>query len=330
MSSLNPMLRYVLLTGVVVCALLAQVERGTISGIVRDASGAVVPSAAVTVKNVNTGIVVSVSSNQAGEYVAPNLIPGEYTVTVTQAGFNTTNVTGIVLQVDERLVADVTLTVGTVNQSVEVGATAPLLQSESASVGNVITRREVSQLPLNGRSVYQLAYLNPGVTAAIPTQNANNTSIPDNGRAAQGLSVNGQRQSNNTFILDGVYNNQINQGLIAILPPLEAVQEFVVETSNFMPEIGRGGGVVNVTLKSGTNDFHGQVFEFLRNSALDARNFFDYTAPRRLPNFVQNQFRTTHSSSWIIKAFVNGKARALLQPFQAPASGTATSWGLQD
>ena len=290
MSSLKPMLRYILLAGVVLCALHAQVERGTISGIVHDATAAVVPNAAVTVKNVNTGIVVSVSSSQAGEYVAPNLIPGEYTVTVTQAGFNTTNVTGIVLHVDERLVADVTLAVGAVNQSVEVGATAPLLQSESASVGNVITRREVSQLPLNGRSVYQLAYLNPGVTAAIPTQNANNTSIPDNGRAAQGLSVNGQRQSNNTFILDGVYNNQINQGLIAILPPLEAVQEFVVETSNFMPEIGRGGGVVNVTLKSGTNEFHGQVFEFLRNSSLDARNFFDYTAPRRLPNFVQNQF----------------------------------------
>ena len=167
---------------------------------------------------------------------------------------------------------------------------APLLESEQSTVGNVITRREVSELPLNGRSVYQLAYLNAGVTAAIPTQNANNTSIPDNARAQQGLSVNGQRQSNNTFILDGVYNNQINQGLIAILPPLEAVQEFVVETSNFMPEIGRGGGVVNVTLKSGTNSFHGQAFEFLRNSALDARNFFDYSTGRRLPNFVQNQF----------------------------------------
>src|SRR5581483_10713678 len=290
MSTRIPIFRCVLLAGFFLSSIQSQVERGTISGIVRDPSGGVVPNAAVSVKNVNTGIVVSTSSSQAGAYVAPDLIPGEYTVTVTQPGFNTTNLTGLVLHVDERLVADVTLAVGAVSQSVEVGAIAPLLQSESASVGNVITRREVSQLPLNGRSVYQLAYLNPGVTAAIPTQNANNTSIPDNGRAAQGLSVNGQRQSNNTFILDGVYNNQINQGLIAILPPLEAVQEFVVETSNFMPEIGRGGGVVNVTLKSGTNEFHGQVFEFLRNAALDSRNFFDQTGPRRLPNFVQNQF----------------------------------------
>jgi len=272
------------------CALYAQVERGTISGTVRDSSGAIVPGVSVAVKNVNTGVQVSSTTNQSGEYVAPNLIPGEYSLEVTHTGFDTVTVSGIVLHVDERRAVDIALTVGAVTQSLQVQAIAPLLQTESTSVGNVITRREVSELPLNGRTVYQLAYLNPGVTAAIPTQNANNTSIPDNARAAQGLSVNGQRQSNNTFILDGVYNNQINQGLIAILPPLEAVQEFVVETSNFMPEIGRGGGVVNVTLKSGTNGFHGQVFEFLRNSALDARNFFDYTTPRRLPNFVQNQF----------------------------------------
>jgi hypothetical protein len=272
------------------CVAHAQVERGTISGTVRDPSGGIVPGASVTVKNVNTGVQVSPTTNQAGEYVAPNLIPGEYSVTVSHTGFESTTVASIILYVDERRAVDVELTVGAVTQNVQVEATAPLVQSESASVGNVITRREVSELPLNGRSVYQLAYLNPGVTAAIPTQNANNTSIPDNARAAQGLSVNGQRQSNNTFILDGVYNNQINQGLTAILPPLEAVQEFVVETSNFMPEIGRGGGVVNVILKSGTNSFHGQLFEFLRNSALDARNFFDYTTPRRLPNFVQNQF----------------------------------------
>src|SRR4029453_10638731 len=146
-------------------------------------------------------------------------------------------------------------------------------------------------LPLNGRSVFQLAPLTAGVNNAKPTTNANNVNIPDNARAQQGLSVNGQRESSNTYILDGVYNNQINQGLIAILPPLEAIQEFTVETSNFNPEIGRGGGVVNVTLKSGTNEIHGQVFEFLRNSALDARNFFDQPkGGKRLPNFVQNQY----------------------------------------
>jgi hypothetical protein len=270
--------------------LAAQVERGTISGTVRDPSQSAVASAAVTVTNTETGVAASTKTNQNGEYVAPNLIPGTYSVRVSAPGFSVTTRDKIELHVNDRVAVDVTMTVGELTQQIEVQAMAPLLESEQSTVGNVITRREVSELPLNGRSVYQLAYLNAGVTAAIPTQNANNTSIPDNARAQQGLSVNGQRQSNNTFILDGVYNNQINQGLIAILPPLEAVQEFVVETSNFMPEIGRGGGVVNVTLKSGTNSFHGQAFEFLRNSALDARNFFDYSTGRRLPNFVQNQF----------------------------------------
>ena len=269
---------------------LAQVERGTVTGTVHDPSGGVIASANVSVTNVNTGLSLSTLTNQAGEFVVPNLIPGQYNLRVAAPGFSTVNRSGVELHVNERIAVEITMSVGEVTQEVEVQAAAPLLESEQSTVGNVITRREVSELPLNGRSVYQLAYLNAGVTAAIPTQNANNTSIPDNARAAQGLSVNGQRQSNNTFILDGVYNNQINQGLIAILPPLEAVQEFVVETSNFMPEIGRGGGVVNVTLKSGTNQFHGQAFEFLRNSALDARNFFDRTGPRRLPNFVQNQF----------------------------------------
>jgi Carboxypeptidase regulatory-like domain/TonB dependent receptor len=274
------------------CALpiMAQVERGTISGTVRDPSGATVADANVVVTNSGTGVAENTKTNQNGEYVTPNLIPGIYSIKVSAAGFSTLDRAGVELHVNERVTADLTLTVGEVNQQIEVQASAPLLESESSTVDNVITRREVAELPLNGRSIYQLAYLNAGVTAAIPTQNANNTSIPDNARAEQGLSVNGQRQSNNTFILDGVYNNQINQGLSAILPPLEAVQEFVVETSNFMPEIGRGGGVVNVTLKSGTNGVHGNAFEFLRNSALDARNFFDYTSPRRLPNFVQNQF----------------------------------------
>jgi len=283
-------LRAFLIALMTVLPVAAQVERGTLTGTVRDQSGAVVPDVALVIRNVNTGVTLKTTANESGEYVAPNLIPGEYAVTATYKGFRTLNHTGIILQVNDRLVVDLLLTVGDITQSVEISGIAPQLQSESSVVGNVITRREVSELPLNGRSVYQLAYLNAGVTNAFPTQHANNTNIPDNARAQQGLSVNGQRQSNNTFILDGVYNNQINQGLIAILPPLEAVQEFVVETSNFNPEIGRGGGVVNVTLKSGTNSVHGQVFEFMRNSALDARNFFDRTSPRRLPNFVQNQF----------------------------------------
>jgi hypothetical protein len=269
----------------------AQVERGTIAGTVHDASGGVAVGVDVTVTNLNTGVEYKTKTNETGEFVAPNLIPGEYSITASLAGFKKLQRKGIALQVNARVVVDLTLEVGEVTQTVEITASAPLLQSESSAVGNVISRKAVSELPLNGRTVFQLAPLTAGVTNGIQTINANNVDIPDNARVKQGLSVNGQMQAANTYILDGVYNNQINQGLIAILPPLEAIQEFTVETSNFNPEIGRGGGVVNVTLKSGTNGIHGQVFEFLRNSALDARNFFDIPkGGRRLPNFVQNQF----------------------------------------
>ncbi len=275
-------------------SLRAQVERGTIAGTVRDSTGAVVPEVNIGVKNVNTGVESKTTSGGAGEYVVPNLIPGEYSLTASKQGFSTLDRSGIVLHVYDRLVVDLTLQVGAVTQTVEVTAAAPLLKSQSTSVVTLISRRDVSELPLNGRTVFQLAPLVAGVTNGIPTENANNTSIPDNARAAQGLAVNGLPQSANSYILDGVYNDQINQGLMAVIPPLEAIQEFTLETSNFRPEMGRGGGVMNMTIKSGTNKFHGEGFEFLRNSTLDARNFFDYSsAPRRLPNFVQNQFGGT-------------------------------------
>lgn len=278
-----------------VCAgtLRGQVERGTIAGTVRDVSGAVVPNVNITVRNVNTGVEFKTTTNESGEYVAPNLIPGEYSLEASAQGFSTLVRSGLTLHLNERLAVDLTLQVGSVTQTVEVTGSAPLLKSQSTSVVTLISRRDVSELPLNGRTVFQLAPLVAGVTNGIPYENANNTSIPDNARAQQGLAVNGLPQSANSYILDGVYNDQINQGLMAVIPPLEAIQEFSLETSNFRPEIGRGGGVMNITIKSGTNKFHGEAFDFLRNSALDARNFFDYSSPRRLPNFVQNQFGGT-------------------------------------
>jgi hypothetical protein len=271
----------------------AQVERGTIAGTVRDPSGAVVPEVSITVRNVATGVEFKTTTTQGGEYVAPNLIPGEYSITASKQGFTTLNRTGIALHVYDRLDVDLALQVGTVTQTVEVTAATPVLKTQSTDVVTVITQRDTAELPLNGRTVFQLAPLVAGVTNGIPTENANNTSIPDNARAAQGLAVNGLPQSANSYILDGVYNDQINQGLMAVIPPMDALQEFTLETSNFRPEMGRGGGVMNMTIKSGTNKFHGEAFDYLRNSSLDARNYFDYESPRRLPNFVQNQFGGT-------------------------------------
>lgn len=273
--------------------LLAQVDRGTIGGTARDSSGAVVPGVKVTVTNTGTGIAAKTVTNGAGVYVVPNLIPGKYVVSGSRAGFSTVVRPNIVLNADERAEVDLPMKVGAVTQRVEVKARSPLLQSQNSSVSTLIPEQTIAKLPLVGRSVFNIAPLVAGVTNGISSLNANNTNIPDNARAPQGLSVNGLRQSANTYLLDGVYNNMIDQGQMAILPPVEAIQEFKFQTSNFMPEIGRGGGVMNVVLKSGTDQFHGEAFEFLRNSALDARNFFDYTAPERLPHFEQNEYGGT-------------------------------------
>jgi len=159
------------LAAILVCAspLSAQVERGTIAGTVRDPSGAATPNVAITVTNVATGVEYKTQTNDTGEYVAPNLIPGDYSITASLAGFKTLHRKGILLQVNSRVAVDLTLEVGEVTQEVEVTAAAPLLQSESSAVGTIIGRREVSELPLNGRSVFQLAPLTAGVNNAKPT-----------------------------------------------------------------------------------------------------------------------------------------------------------------
>ena len=245
----------ILLFLVLACSspLWAQVEFGTIAGTTHDSTGAVVAGVDITVTNVNRGTEVKTKTNETGDFVVLNLIPGDYTITAAMKGFKTLQRKGFNLQVNARVAVDLVLQVGELSETVEVTGATPLLQTESSTVESVISRKAVSELPLNGRTVFQLAPLTAGVTNGISTINANNVDIPDNARVKQGLSVNGQMQATNTYILDGVYNNQINQGLIAVLPPIEAIQEFTVETSNFNPEIGRGGGVVNVTLKSGTN-----------------------------------------------------------------------------
>lgn len=284
---------FLVVTGSLCHMLHAQTELGTIAGTVTDPKGAAVPNAEVIVTHVATAITNKATTNGSGEFVVPNLVPGEYSVSVSATGFKTTEQKGIQLQVGGRVAVPLSLEVGQVAERVEVTGQAPLIQSETTEVDTLITRRDVTDLPLNGRTVFQLAPLVAGATTGAPNSNANNTNIPDNGRANQGLSASGNRQDTNTYILDGVYNNQLNQGLIAILPPLEAIQEFTLVTSNFLPEVGRGGIVMNVTLKSGTNRFHGSAFDFLRNSSLDAANYFDHPTPQnpaRLPHFVRNQF----------------------------------------
>jgi len=199
---------------------------------------------------------------------------------------------------NQRLAVDLALAVGEVTQTVEVtGELAPLLTKESATVSTVLETQQVTELPTLDRTMFNLAGLMAGVT--ISNTQANSINIPDNARVAMGLNANGLGSAAiNNFTLDGVNNTQVSatSSYQGVLPPIEAIEEFTIDSSNALPEMGRGGTSVRVTLKSGSNDLHGSIFEFHRNAALNARNFFDHKNPgsdREKPNYIQNQFGGT-------------------------------------
>lgn len=280
--------------------LLAQRDMGTISGIVRDSSGAPIPNAQVTVAEIDKGTEVKTQTNSDGQYVATPLAVGRYQVSVQQQGFKTVVVGPIVLQVQQRAAADVVLTVGQLNQKVEVSAAAVALQTESASLGQVINSQEMVNLPLNGRNFAQLALLSAGVEPSEPGSRNQTT---------YGFAANGGRSLQNNFILDGIDNNSdlpdlFNSTSYAIQPSVEALQEFKVQTNAYSAEFGRGNGaVINATIKSGTNQLHGDTYEFIRNNDFDARNFFESS----IPHYSQNQFGSTLGGPVVIPHVYNGR-----------------------
>ena len=277
----------------VTCAVLlltasaaAQVDTGTIAGTIQDASEAVLPDASVTIRNDATGVATQLRTNEQGRYVAPPLQPGPYTVTAEMAGFQRTQ-TSITLTLNQRAVVDLTLQVGNVESTVTVTSEAPLLQTETSSVSTLKTEQAVKETPLNGRNFAMLLGLSAGVVPAVQ-QRAGPPLTATRGETAN--SVNGMGFRANRFLVDGLDNTENHNGQgILIHPPLEAIQEINVQSSVPSAEFGRGGGNVNVRLKSGTRDFHGTLFEFHRNAALDAKNFFD-SPTTDIPPFVQNQF----------------------------------------
>jgi Carboxypeptidase regulatory-like domain/TonB dependent receptor-like, beta-barrel/TonB-dependent Receptor Plug Domain len=273
----------------------AQVAGGTLTGSVTDSSGLVIPGAEVSIKNIATGLTRDVTTDAAGFYTAPNLLPGTYDVSATALGFATELRTGITLTVGAQQVLNLTLRVGAVTEKVEVAGQAPTVQLATSTISAVVNSTTVRELPLNGRSWTDLATLQPGVTA-IQTQ-ASFSVGADRGNRGFGaeVAVAGSRPEQSNYRLDGVsINDMHNSAPGSILGGdlgVDAIEEFSVLTSNYSAEYGRSsGGVVNAITRSGTNQFHGGVYEFLRNSSLDARNFFDYTSPNRLPSFRRNQF----------------------------------------
>ncbi|HUI53341.1 MAG TPA: TonB-dependent receptor [Bryobacteraceae bacterium] len=259
--------------------------RGTILGTVHDEAGAIVRGAAVTVEHVQTGLTRKELTNDVGEYLFTQLPVGNYNVTVEQTGFKKTERDNVLLQVDDKVRVDLTLTIGTVSETIAVEGTAPVISTDSATVGNVVDHKEVTELPLNGRQFLQLNLLVPGANQGVKGS--------QNQTQGGSISVNGAREQANNFLLDGIDNNDlaINQYSVSISP--DAIQEFKVQESTYSAEFGRSGGAqINVAVKSGTNQFHGVGYEYLRNSDLDAKNFFDKPAPAPIPPYKRNQFGT--------------------------------------
>lgn len=274
--------------------LFGQVDTGTIVGSVLDSSGAVVPNGSVTITQVGTDTVTSVKTDSQGTFIATPLRIGTYSVSVEAHGFKTEKRTGIVLQVQDRLRVDFTLQVGSVNEVVNVQAATPVVDTDTSALGDVIASQQITDLPLNGRDYTQLATLTTGVVKI--TENGggiNGATTPTNGNAGGAFAVNGTRGNLNNFLLDGVDNNSNDNAGNILKTNVDAIEEFKVQTSNYSAEFGRSGGaVINATIKSGTNAFHGTAFEFLRNSALDARQYFEPAGEPKAP-FRQNQFGGT-------------------------------------
>jgi hypothetical protein len=276
-----------LLIAVCLSRLFAQ-DAGTIFGTVNDASGAVLTGARVTLLNVDTNSSLETRTDSSGDYIFTPVRIGNYTVKVDMQGFAGATRPGLSLNVQQRMRVDFALTIGSVDQSIEIRAESPLLETSTSSIGQVVQNKSILELPLNGRDYQQLAVLTAGT---VPTGGIS--------RGNSDFSANGARPLNNNFLLDGVDNNSYVLDLQSfssqsVTPSIDALQEFKVQNNNFSAEFGRyGGAVINATLKSGTNDLHGTVFEFLRNNVLDANNFFNNTAGRSLPAFRQNQFGGT-------------------------------------
>src|SRR6202790_1677031 len=273
----------------------AQVAGGTITGTVGDSSGRVIANVAVSITNVATGINRTVTTNEDGLYIAPNLLPATYELTFTASGFRTDVRSGIELTVGATVTLNTTMQVGGTKETVQVQTEAPDVQLATSDISAVVNATTVRELPLNGRSWTDLATLQPGVNR-IQTQPdfAAGTDRGNRGFGQQ-LTISGARPQQHNYRLDGISLNDYANGapgsVLGGSLGVDAIQEFSVLTSNYSAEYGKtSGGVVNAITRSGTNGFHGSGYEFLRNSALDAKNFFEQDPTLPKASFKKNQF----------------------------------------
>jgi hypothetical protein len=265
----------------------AQKDTGNIVGVVRDSGGGVIPGAKVTVTDVERGTNFETVTDGTGNYVVGPLKVGRYTITVEKPNFKTAVAGPVQLDVQGRVEANVKLEIGQISQRVEVTVQNPLLETETSTMGQVMDKERIETLPLNGRNFAQLAQLGVGVVPSEPGSRVSGTF---------GFSVDGARSLQNNFLLDGIDNNSnlgdvLNESSYVIQPPIDAIEEFKVQTNDYSAEFGRGNGaILNAVIKSGTNGYHGDVFEYLRNDVFDASPFFIVDSK---PSYKQNQFGAT-------------------------------------
>lgn len=278
-----------------------QTITASVQGSVADGSGAVVTGASVEATNTATGVVTRTTSNAIGRFVFASLQPGgPYTITVTASGFKTEVRSGIHLNLNQVAEIPIVLQIGTTTQKIEVTADATQLEASEGAIGQVIGNRSIENLPLNQRNVYSLVFLMPGVNGTVTAQyNSGN------------FSVNGGRPGTTAILVDGIpasppVVNPING--FAVFPSVDAVQEFKVQTTNYSAEFGRSGsGVINIILKSGANQLHGSLYEFLRNSDLDSNTFFAKRAGTPLPHFERSQFGGSLNGPVILPKLYDGQ-----------------------
>ncbi|MDP2998404.1 MAG: TonB-dependent receptor [Bryobacterales bacterium] len=287
---------------------------GEIVGTATDSTGAVVPSAAITVTNTSTNAVRKTVSNEAGIYSLPGLVPGPYSVRIEKEGFRAMTRT-LTVQVQQTARVDFALQVGQVSETVEVSASSQMLTTENATIGTVIEERRIMDLPLNGRNFFSLVALSPNVTYGF-TPAAQASGRLGGTRASLTIALSGSRSTWQNYTLDGITNTDINFNTYILQPSVDSLQEFKVQTGVYPAEFGRAAGQVNVSTKSGTNQYHGTMSEFLRNDKLDARDYDFSSASRSATNpspgktpYRQNQYGYTLGGPVQIPKVFNGKNR---------------------
>ncbi len=301
MRRIFPLLCVVLL---LVAVPLGAQTLGTITGEVKDASGAIIPGAIVTATNTGTNASREMPSNEAGSYTFAALPPGPYSVKAELQGFRTVT-REVALQIEATVRVNFTMEIGTLSETAEVTGVAPLITTENATVGTVIENRRIVELPLNGRNFLSLVALSPNVSAEF--SGAGQAGDRQGGsRANQQLSISGQRREFNYYTLDGTDNTDVNFNTYILLPSVDALEEFKVQTGIYSAEFGRAASQVNVVTKSGTNQFHGSIFEFHRNDNFDSRPYSFSAAQASLPKppFSWNQYGyTVGGPIWTNKVF---------------------------